>query len=68
MNQFSFQPTPPAPPPPWFPLLPPDPPQSIVFWESKNVHNQIKQLQETLKLAEAMYVCANLLHCLLVFK
>ncbi|TXG62957.1 hypothetical protein EZV62_009951 [Acer yangbiense] len=54
MNPISFQSAPPAPPPPWFPLLPPDPPRSFAFWETKNVYNQMKELQETLNLAEAM--------------
>ncbi|KAH7577991.1 hypothetical protein ACOSP7_000910 [Xanthoceras sorbifolium] len=54
MNPVSFQSAPPAPPPPWFPLLPPDPPRSIAFWETRNVYNQMKELQETINLAEAM--------------
>ncbi|KAK2650190.1 hypothetical protein Ddye_017679 [Dipteronia dyeriana] len=54
MNPISFQSAPPAPPPPWFPLLPPDPPRSVAFWEIKNVYNQMKELQETLNLAEAI--------------
>ncbi|KAL5855080.1 hypothetical protein ACOSQ4_004882 [Xanthoceras sorbifolium] len=54
MNPVSFQSAPPAPPPSWFPLLPPDPPRSIAFWETKNVYNQMKELQETINLAESM--------------
>lgn len=46
----------PPPPPSWFPLLPPDPPNSSAFWNNRNVHNQLRELQDTLNLAEAMYV------------
>ncbi|XP_031278558.1 U11/U12 small nuclear ribonucleoprotein 59 kDa protein [Pistacia vera] len=56
MNPIPFQTAPPgAPPPrPWFPLLPPDPPRSSAFWETRNVSNQLKEFQETLNLAKAM--------------
>lgn len=54
MNTISYQ----SPPPPrWFPFLPPDPPRSNAFWETRNICNQLKELQATLTLAQAMYGC-----------
>ncbi|KAL9430256.1 hypothetical protein AB3S75_025611 [Citrus x aurantiifolia] len=51
MNTISYQ----SPPPPrWFPFLPPDPPRSNAFWETRNIYNQLKELQATLTLAKAM--------------
>ncbi|KAK4261131.1 hypothetical protein QN277_004175 [Acacia crassicarpa] len=55
MNPFTSQLARPPPPPPyWFPLLPPDPPNSSAFWNNRNVHNQLRELQDTLNLAKAM--------------
>lgn len=50
-----------APPPPLFleplrfPILPPEPPNSSSFWENRNVCDRLRELQETLNLAKAMY-------------
>ena len=52
MNPVPFQ----AVPPQWFPMLPPNPPMSSAFWESKNVQDRLRELQDTLNLAKAMYV------------
>ncbi|KAG2720464.1 hypothetical protein I3760_02G036600 [Carya illinoinensis] len=52
MNLVPFQST--VPPPPWFPMLPPNLPISCAFWETKNVEDQVKELQDTLDLAKAM--------------
>ncbi|KAG6663592.1 U11/U12 small nuclear ribonucleoprotein 59 kDa protein [Carya illinoinensis] len=52
MNLVPFQST--VPPPPWFPMLPPNLPMSCAFWETKNVEDRVKQLQDTLDLAKAM--------------
>ncbi|CAI0559896.1 unnamed protein product [Linum tenue] len=41
-------------PSPWTPMLPPNPPHSIAFWENRNVHERRRELQETLVLAETM--------------
>ncbi|XP_044494562.1 U11/U12 small nuclear ribonucleoprotein 59 kDa protein isoform X2 [Mangifera indica] len=56
MNPIAFQSAPPGvrPPRPWFPFLPPDPPRSSAFWETRNVSNQLKEFRETLNLAKAM--------------
>ncbi|GAV69904.1 hypothetical protein CFOL_v3_13404 [Cephalotus follicularis] len=54
MNHVPFQSAPPPPPPPWFPMLPPNPPNSSAFWRTPNVRDQLKQLQDTLHLAKAM--------------
>lgn len=56
MNPVPFHAVPaaPPPPPPWLPMLPPNRPQSSAFWETKNVHDQLKELQDTLNLAKAM--------------
>ncbi|CAK7348803.1 unnamed protein product [Dovyalis caffra] len=54
MNPVPFHVTPVAPPPPWFPMLPPNPPQSTPFWDTKNAHDRLKELQDTLNLATAM--------------
>lgn len=61
MNPIAFQSAPPGvrPPRPWFPFLPPDPPRSSAFWETRNVSNQLKEFRETLNLAKAMYVCTT---------
>ncbi|XP_062157256.1 U11/U12 small nuclear ribonucleoprotein 59 kDa protein-like isoform X2 [Alnus glutinosa] len=40
--------------PPWFPMLPPNPPMSCAFWETKNVKDRLRELQDTLDLAQAM--------------
>lgn len=53
MNAISYQ-SPPPPPPQWFPFLPPDPPRSNAFWETRNIYNQLKELEATLNLAKAM--------------
>lgn len=53
MNTTSYQPPPPQ-PPYWFPFLPPDPPRSNAFWETRNVYYQLKELQATLNLAKGM--------------
>ncbi|XP_002511932.2 U11/U12 small nuclear ribonucleoprotein 59 kDa protein [Ricinus communis] len=51
----SYSGAPAAPPSnPWLPILPPDPPQSSAFWETKNVHDRFSELQDTLILAKAM--------------
>ncbi|XP_061960856.1 U11/U12 small nuclear ribonucleoprotein 59 kDa protein isoform X2 [Populus nigra] len=54
MHPVPFHATPAAPPPPWFPMLPPNPPQSTPFWDTKNVHDRLKELQGTLTLATSM--------------
>nr|KJB09705.1 hypothetical protein B456_001G158000 [Gossypium raimondii] len=51
MNPVHFQP---APPPPWFPMLPPEPPNSSTFWETRNVRDRLRELQDTLNLANAV--------------
>ncbi|KAG2290572.1 hypothetical protein Bca52824_050176 [Brassica carinata] len=38
----------------WPPMLPPDPPRRGAFWNTKNVTDQLKQLQHTLHLAKSM--------------
>ncbi|XP_024988935.1 U11/U12 small nuclear ribonucleoprotein 59 kDa protein isoform X2 [Cynara cardunculus var. scolymus] len=48
MNPPPFQPIAPA---PWFPPLPP---LTSSFWNATNVHGSLKELQNTLELAEAM--------------
>lgn len=58
MNTISYQSAAPPPSRHWFPFLPPDPPRSYAFWETRNVCNQLKELQETLNLAKAMYGCS----------
>ena len=63
MNQVSFHSAPAAPPPPphsWLPMLPPNPPQSSGFWETKNLDDRLRDLQETLILAKAMYLLLQL--------
>ena len=52
MNPVPFQS---APPPVWFPMLPPNPPMSRAFWETQNVKDRLRELQDTLDLAQAMY-------------
>lgn len=54
MHPVPFHATSAAPPPPWFPMLPPNPPQSAPFWDTKNVHDRLKELQDTLTLATSM--------------
>ncbi|KAJ4892418.1 U11/U12 small nuclear ribonucleoprotein 59 kDa protein [Raphanus sativus] len=49
MNPANYQP-----PYHWAPMLPPDPPRCGVFWNTKNVSDQLKQLQDTLHLAKSM--------------
>ncbi|TYI19407.1 hypothetical protein ES332_A07G162900v1 [Gossypium tomentosum] len=51
MNPVHFQP---APPPPWFPMLPPEPPNSSTFWETRNVRDRLRELQDALNLANAV--------------
>ncbi|GLT84619.1 hypothetical protein SLE2022_028400 [Rubroshorea leprosula] len=51
MNPVHFQS---APPPLWFPMLPPEPPNSSGFWETRNVRDRLRELQDTLNLAKAM--------------
>ncbi|GLT58990.1 hypothetical protein SLA2020_318400 [Shorea laevis] len=51
MNPVPFQS---AARPPWFPMLPPNPPMSCAFWETKNVKGRLRELQDTLDLAQAM--------------
>lgn len=50
MNLVPFQSVPPQ----WFPMLPPNPPTSSAFWESKNVQERLRELQDNLDLAKAM--------------
>ncbi|KAL1192159.1 U11/U12 small nuclear ribonucleoprotein 59 kDa protein [Cardamine amara subsp. amara] len=52
MNPANFQP--PNSPFHWAPMLPPDPPRCGVFWNTKNIIDQLKQLQDTLNLAKSM--------------
>ncbi|KAG7639892.1 Programmed cell death protein 7 [Arabidopsis thaliana x Arabidopsis arenosa] len=52
MNPANFQP--PNPPFHWAPMLPPDPPRCGMFWNTKNITDQLKQLQDTLNLAKSM--------------
>ncbi|VVB13858.1 unnamed protein product [Arabis nemorensis] len=52
MNPANFQP--PNSPFQWAPMLPPDPPRCGVFWNTKNIIDQLKQLQDTLNLAKSM--------------
>ncbi|CAN0913220.1 U11/U12 small nuclear ribonucleoprotein 59 kDa protein, partial [Linum grandiflorum] len=55
MNPVPFPVPPPAQqPPPWMPMLPPNPPLSSGFWENRNVHERLRELQETLVLAQEM--------------
>ncbi|TKY67479.1 U11/U12 small nuclear ribonucleoprotein 59 kDa protein [Spatholobus suberectus] len=54
MNPNPFQSAPPPPPPPWFPILPPEPPNSTSFWKNKNVCDRLRELQHTLNLAKTM--------------
>ncbi|CAA7048180.1 unnamed protein product [Microthlaspi erraticum] len=49
MNPANFQP-----PFHWAPMLPPDPPRCGVFWNTNNITDQLKQLQDTLNLAKSM--------------
>ncbi|PON32692.1 Programmed cell death protein [Parasponia andersonii] len=51
MNPVHFQP---AVRPPWLPMLPPIPPVSSAFWETTNVQDRLKDLQDNLSLAKAM--------------
>ncbi|XP_068330692.1 U11/U12 small nuclear ribonucleoprotein 59 kDa protein-like isoform X1 [Pyrus communis] len=52
MNPIPYQPQ--APRPPWPPVVPPNPPMSSSFWETTNVRDRLKNLQDTLSLAKAM--------------
>lgn len=62
MNTVPFYPassaaSAPLPPPPhhrWLPMLPPNPPHSNAFWDTKNVNDRFRELQDTLILAKAM--------------
>ncbi|KAF3580031.1 hypothetical protein DY000_02028397 [Brassica cretica] len=49
MNPASYQP-----PFHWAPMLPPDPPRCGAFWNTKNITDQLKQLQDTIRLAKSM--------------
>ncbi|CAH8310101.1 unnamed protein product [Eruca vesicaria subsp. sativa] len=49
MNPANYQP-----PFHWSPMLPPDPPRHGLFWNTTNISNQLKQLQDTLHLAKSM--------------
>uniref|UniRef100_A0A1J3EP61 U11/U12 small nuclear ribonucleoprotein 59 kDa protein n=1 Tax=Noccaea caerulescens TaxID=107243 RepID=A0A1J3EP61_NOCCA len=49
MNPANFQP-----PLQWAPMLPPDPPRCGVFWNTNNIIDQLKQLQDTLNLTKSM--------------
>lgn len=60
MNQVPFQP---ATATPWFPMVPPDMPMSSAFWEKTNVQDQLKDLQDTIGLAKAMYGFVQNLFC-----
>ncbi|OMP06254.1 hypothetical protein CCACVL1_01650 [Corchorus capsularis] len=51
MNPGYFQP---VPPPQWFPILPPEPPNTSAFWNTRNVRERLIELQDTLNLANAM--------------
>ncbi|KAF7809143.1 U11/U12 small nuclear ribonucleoprotein 59 kDa protein [Senna tora] len=53
MNPFPSQLAQP-PPPSWFPILPPQPPNSSAFWDNRNVRDRLRELQDTLNLAKAM--------------
>ncbi|XP_058735105.1 U11/U12 small nuclear ribonucleoprotein 59 kDa protein [Vicia villosa] len=60
MNPVPFQsalPPPPRPPflePMQFPVLPPEPPNSSSFWETRNVCDRFRELQDTLNLVNGM--------------
>lgn len=60
MNPIPFHAAPPPPPPllepMQFPVLPPEPPNSSSFWESRNVCGRFRELQDTLNLVKGMYV------------
>uniref|UniRef100_A0A2P2KFD1 U11/U12 small nuclear ribonucleoprotein 59 kDa protein isoform X1 n=1 Tax=Rhizophora mucronata TaxID=61149 RepID=A0A2P2KFD1_RHIMU len=43
-----------APPPPWPQMVPPYPSPSSGFWGNRNVHERLRELQDTLALAKAM--------------
>lgn len=64
MNPVPFQTVPPQ----WFPMLPPNLPMSSAFWESKNVQERLRELQDTLDLAKAMYVPNRIQIFLLILK
>uniref|UniRef100_A0A0D3BNV9 Uncharacterized protein n=1 Tax=Brassica oleracea var. oleracea TaxID=109376 RepID=A0A0D3BNV9_BRAOL len=49
MNPASYQP-----PFHWAPMRPPDPPRCGAFWNTKNITDQLKQLQDTIRLAKSM--------------
>ncbi|XP_039030969.1 U11/U12 small nuclear ribonucleoprotein 59 kDa protein [Hibiscus syriacus] len=51
MNPAHFQY---APPPHWFPMLPPEPPNTSTFWATRNVRDRLCELQDTLNLANAV--------------
>ncbi|KAB2597791.1 U11/U12 small nuclear ribonucleoprotein 59 kDa protein [Pyrus ussuriensis x Pyrus communis] len=48
MNPIPYQPA--GPRPRWAPVVPPNQPMSISFWETANVRDQFKNLHDTLKL------------------
>ncbi|KAF8379622.1 hypothetical protein HHK36_029063 [Tetracentron sinense] len=41
-------------PPPWFPILQAVPPMSSSFWEATNVHDRLRDFQDTIDLAKAV--------------
>ncbi|CAN6994320.1 unnamed protein product [Brassica rapa subsp. trilocularis] len=49
MNPANYQP-----PFHWAPMLPPDPPRRGAFWNTKNITDQLKNLQDTIHLAKSM--------------
>ncbi|KAK8971976.1 hypothetical protein V6N11_001644 [Hibiscus sabdariffa] len=51
MNPVHFQS---APPPHWFPMLPPELPNTSTFWATRNVRERLCELQDTLNLANAV--------------
>jgi len=61
MNPVPFQSAPLPPPQPFLepmqlPILPPEPPKSSSLWETRNVSDRFRELQDTLNLAKGMYV------------
>ncbi|XP_060969244.1 U11/U12 small nuclear ribonucleoprotein 59 kDa protein isoform X2 [Cannabis sativa] len=51
MDPTPFQPTL---RPPWIPMVPPNQPSSIAFWETRNVLHSLKDLHDTVSLAKSM--------------
>ncbi|XP_019081066.1 U11/U12 small nuclear ribonucleoprotein 59 kDa protein isoform X2 [Vitis vinifera] len=42
-------------PPSWIPMLPPNLPPSSAFWETTNVQDRMRDLQDTISIAKAMH-------------